>query len=813
MQAALALHVLGFVVMSVKLQATENGGKRPFFMKGWQQAKHDDCIDTFFDNSHNALAILTGKESDVLVVDCDVLKPKDEEDGLLDGIQIMDRAFKLHNEKEERYLTAVTGNNGKHFYFSLSKSVAAGLKVTTNTSKLIVSQNHLSALGYKVDKASATTIDVRGDGGCCFCAPTEYSGKSYRWMSDPQATKDLAPCPLWLIEWLNSSADLRNGFKRKNPSGVAGPSEVRQRLDITPVSSSRPKDLVAVFDQVKPLLEAHLGNKISCWYERPDGGAFHVEDKSIPCAFCCHEHHSNSYHVYVIVPPCVEVRNYSPRCSSAVLGWKEVPSINNLIFNPHSDYAFVDLFVAYQKYKGYQWLWYEGQKTFLRYNGIIWKPEHNMDIGQLTTECGTRILNKIVVFLATVKAKTELTKNKDEEITKAYNGLLKASHYIQTSKAVEAVIKMAKYRLHDSTIVERMDADPNLLGCKNGVIDLRTGDLITDDPEVFVSKQCPPDFKGIHHPSPDVDAFMSSIFNDDQEVINYMQRLLGYGMTGLCREEVFVVFTGAGGNGKSLLNKLIKGVMGPYWNTMSRDCVFKSERHTNPGGPSPHLAMLRGLRISVLDDCNEQETLDDGTIKKMTSGVPIDARMLNQNPIVFTPTHLPIICTNHLPKINVDDEAIERRLVLFPFANNYRPADKYDPNDPSHRPIDMHLGEKLSTPEVLEQFLAWMVKGVVAWYKDGLGIKPALLSSAQSEYYEEHDLVGRFIATYCKVEATARITPTAFQQALESSMQVHLTGEKIKKSLIKKGFTYKKTNGVRCYLGLELSGTGGTSFA
>lgn len=100
MQAALSLHGLGYVITSVKLQATDDGGKRPFFMKGWQQAQHDDCIDRFFDPGHNALAILTGKGSDLLVVDCDVLKSKDSEEGVLDGVEVMRRAFQMHNEKE-----------------------------------------------------------------------------------------------------------------------------------------------------------------------------------------------------------------------------------------------------------------------------------------------------------------------------------------------------------------------------------------------------------------------------------------------------------------------------------------------------------------------------------------------------------------------------------------------------------------------------------------------------------------------------------------------------------------------------------------
>eukprot|EP00891_Asterochloris_glomerata_P003969 jgi/Astpho2/3969/fgenesh1_pg.00063_%23_30_t len=103
MQAALFLHGLGYVITSVKLQATDDGGKRPFFMKGWQQAQHDDCIDRFFDPGHNALAILTGKGSDLLVVDCDVLKSKDSEEGVLDGVEVTRRAFKMHNEKEVRH--------------------------------------------------------------------------------------------------------------------------------------------------------------------------------------------------------------------------------------------------------------------------------------------------------------------------------------------------------------------------------------------------------------------------------------------------------------------------------------------------------------------------------------------------------------------------------------------------------------------------------------------------------------------------------------------------------------------------------------
>ena len=251
------------------------------------------------------------------------------------------------------------------------------------------------------------------------------------------------------------------------------------------------------------------------------------------------------------------------------------------------------------------------------------------------------------------------------------------------------------------------------------------------------------------------------------------------------------MFYGAGGNGKSLLNKLIKGALGPYWNTMSRDCVFKTERRGGPGAPSPHLAMLKGLRVAVLDDCGEQESLDDGTIKKATSGVPMDARMLNANPVIFTPTHLSIICANHLPKINVDDDAIERRLVLIPFVNNYRPQDQFDAANPTHRPIDLNLGERLATSEVLEQFLAWMVRGAVAWYKDGLGPRPAALSSAKEQYYLEFDVIGRFVEEHCEIAAHLSVSTSAFKKAL-ADFGIHRSSPVIKKGLGEEGIQIQK---------------------
>ena len=806
-EEARALHNKGYVVFPVDLW-DDNGQKRAKFPNAWQkEATHVTCLSLFDSfQGFNGLGIKTGKESDIYVVDADVLKTKDAEEGLKDGVEILENKFQQNGESMEDYLMASTANKGKHLYFSYSKSDAAGLRQLGNTAKISVD-------------GSKTTIDVRGEGGCVFAAPTSFAGKSYAWMSEVPRTEDLLPCPPWLIDILNRSGQQ----KRANAPAAAEDRRLAQRPATKgdQAASSRtdtttliiPEDMYQI---TRTNIEKAIGNTIKTVYPRNYGFDFHVVNPDNNCLCClkARQHQHNAAQCRVVLLPCVTVRNYSTDCRSRIIAWDEVPVIKNLMDNPHSDMAFVELFKEQQKSNGIHWVWNAKESCFLRYEGIVYEQMVTEDIRQTIIQTMSPFLKKLVVHIsyitAQLKDKQSPIRNQynDETVKKELDGLTKAYTYIQKARSVDSLFKMAKDTLHDKQLCEKMDADPNLLGCKNGVINLETGELIINNPEMYVSRQAGVEYRGLDHPSPDIDAFLSSIFNADEDVIKYMQRLLGYGMTGLCREEVFVVFYGAGGNGKSLLNKLIKGVLGPYWSTMSRDCVFKSERRAGPGAPSPHLAMLKGLRIAVLDDCNEQEVLDDGTIKKMTSGVPMEARMLNQNPKVFTPTHLAIVCTNHLPKINVDDEAIERRLVLTPFANNYRAPDKFDPENPSHRPIDMTLGERLAAPEVLEQFLAWMARGAVSWYKEGLGAKPVALSAAQDDYYQENDVLGKFITDFCTTGPDSRVFISTFQTAFTNKTG-QAPGRDFTSKMQKRGFPNKKLTIDRIsnkgYVGIKLN--------
>ena len=141
-------------------------------------------------------------------------------------------------------------------------------------------------------------------------------------------------------------------------------------------------------------------------------------------------------------------------------------------------------------------------------------------------------------------------------------------------------------------------------------------------------------------------------------------------------------------------------------------------------------------------------------------------------------------------------------LTATTFCNRYNPS--------CQRPTyigSKSLRQNIPWWEVLEQFLAWMVRGAVAWYKEGLGVKPAALSAAQEEYYQENDIIGQFVKEKCTTGPACKITVSSFKQLLEEHTQVQFSAEKIKKSMSKKGFAYKNSNGQRTYQGLRIAVT------
>jgi len=299
---------------------------------------------------------------------------------------------------------------------------------------------------------------------------------------------------------------------------------------------------------------------------------------------------------------------------------------------------------------------------------------------------------------------------------------------IASAKTVAAVERLAKADRRHAATTDQWDADPWLLNTPGGVIDLRTGRMRPHSPSDHMTK--------ITAVSPGDDcplwlAFLGKITANDTELQAFLQRFLGYCLTGITREHAMAFGYGTGANGKGTCLNTVTGIMGGYAVVapMETFTASQSERHPTD------LAMLRGARLVSAQETEEGRRWAESKIKALTGGDPITARFMRQDFFTFQPAFKLFIAGNHKPGLRGVDEAIRRRLNLIPFLVTI-PADERDKD----------LGEKLKAewPGILQ----WLIDGCLAWQEEELS-PPAAVVTATDDYMEAEDALGQWIAECC----------------------------------------------------------------
>jgi putative DNA primase/helicase len=292
---------------------------------------------------------------------------------------------------------------------------------------------------------------------------------------------------------------------------------------------------------------------------------------------------------------------------------------------------------------------------------------------------------------------------------------------------------------------DEFDRHTYLLNCLNGVVDLRTGNLLPHDPSLRLTQLCPVAY------NPDATAptwqrFLSDVFLGDQDLISFMQRALGYSLTGDTSERVFFIAWGSGHNGKSTLFGTVQRVLGDYAKTVATDALLKrrEQADTHPTG----LADLYGVRLAVASETEEGKHLATARVKALTGRDRIKARYMRKDYFEFEPTAKIWLFTNHRPVISDTTPAMWKRLILIPFRAHF------DPDSPQ---CDKRMPEKLWAER--EGILAWLVQGCLAWQREGLN-PPPIVREATKEYQSEMDKIGAWIAERCEVDPKA-VTPFA----------------------------------------------------
>lgn len=381
-----------------------------------------------------------------------------------------------------------------------------------------------------------------------------------------------------------------------------------------------------------------------------------------------------------------------------------------------------------------------------------------------------------------------------EEVSKIKEAIRDWARRSETAHQQAAMVKIATSKPELHVTPEQFDRDPMLFNVQNGTIDLRSGKLLSHRRDDLITSVSPviydPDAK-----CPIFEAFLRRIFGDDDEVIDFMQRALGYALTGCVSEKVLFTLDGRGDNGKTSLLEIVKDVQGKdYSGTVNIETLTKkgseSERlHT--------IAELHGKRFVTASEAEEGEALRESFIKHLTGMGRLKGRHLYSSAFEFDPVFKIFLDANHKPRIQSSDPAIWNRQRLIPFKVSIPRAEQ-----------DRQLKDKLRSES--SGILAWLVQGALLWQKYGLGY-PTAIAQATDEYRAEMDAIHQFVQDCCETGADYRVNPTDVYDAYKTwcgrqgcpPLAPNAFGSK----LSQRGYETQKSNGGRWRVGIRLKDT------
>lgn len=310
----------------------------------------------------------------------------------------------------------------------------------------------------------------------------------------------------------------------------------------------------------------------------------------------------------------------------------------------------------------------------------------------------------------------------------------------ESDSGIQGVLGVASRLVEFAATVADLDADPALLNCANGTLDLRTMELRAHDPADRITKVT----KAAYDPAADPRVwaeFLASVLPDEPER-GYLQRVVGQALHGRVTEHLLPVLIGSGANGKSTLYGAVLAALGDYGTVIDPALLMSHDRGRGSGGPE--LMQLLGARLVVGSETEEGRKLDEPTMKRLTGGDRLTARRLYRDPVVWTPSHSLVYVSNSLPVVRGNDPAVWRRVRVVPFEVVVPPEQR-----------DVDLPERLLLHA--DAVLAWAVAGYADWRAGGMQEPPTVLRATDA-YQAESDAVRRFVAEGCHVAVTATAT-------------------------------------------------------
>jgi putative DNA primase/helicase len=440
-----------------------------------------------------------------------------------------------------------------------------------------------------------------------------------------------------------------------------------------------------------------------------------------------------------------------------------------------TDEHFAEVFITLH---GKDVLWCQLWGKWLVWDGRSWKVDNRLQVNKMARDVARCFLNQAA----------------EAEDNREMGKFIKLGQSAATYSRQTAMLNLVKTVV--PTEPDELDANAMLLNTPTGTIDLTTGEVKAHDRKDKITKITKATFGDINVECPRWDEFLNEILSSNAELVDFMQRSVGYALTGEIRENVIFILHGDGANGKTTLIETVMYVLGDYAKSAAPDLLLQKRTDSHTTG----VADLMGARFVSSVEVDDGRRLNEALVKRLTGRDTIKARFMRRDFFDFKPSHKLFLAVNHRPEIQGTDKGIWRRIRLIPFEVEI-PEEQQDSK----------LLDKLI--EEASGILSWAVKGCLKWQQSGLGL-PSAVKEASQVYQAESDVIGRFIDECCEIDESYRITKRElydfYKEWCEKNGERHHASKKFG-GLIKKRRQFNEKRGrvddkvVRFWVGLKLA--------
>lgn len=420
----------------------------------------------------------------------------------------------------------------------------------------------------------------------------------------------------------------------------------------------------------------------------------------------------------------------------------------------------------------YCWDW----STWLVWDGRRWAKDRTGAAVELAKDTARHLYEQI-------------TNEKEEERRKKLARLAIAT---DTDRGIRAMLSLARSEPGIPVLPDQLDSDGWALNVDNGLVDLKECILLPHARAHLVSRLAPVSYFQAAD-CPRWLKFLDEIMGENPAMVGYLQRAVGYCLTGDVSEHCLFVLYGTGRNGKSTFLNTVMEMLGDYAVKCSPDLLMTKKGDQHP----TTRATLQGYRFAVAIETAEGRRLDESLVKDLTGGDMINARRMRQDESNFKPTHKLWLATNHKPVIRGTDLGIWSRVRLIPFTVTILPERQ-----------EKHLAEKLHAE--LPGVLRWAIEGCRAWQQVGL-LEPLEVKAATADYRNEMDVVGQFLSECCQLapegSETAAALLASYEAWAKANGEQRLSQRALGSSLPGHGLKRDRgAGGATCYKGVRLIG-------